>query len=326
MENRDKYFDYIEGELSTICTRIKVRGKLNLLNYHVHAENFFARLLNLIYGHELKDANLISRNIEGIDLIDDTNKIIAQVSATASKQKLESSLSKEIIGDHKNYSYKFIAIVIDASALKKDEVTIANPHNISFSNQTDIYDITTLLNRIKSGSIEKIKEVHDFLRLELDEKINLVKLDSGLAHIINILSAEPWSESNGVILPKSFDIENKITHNNLQAISDTIREFFIFSKKVNEKYKEFEKMGVNKGISVMRTIQREYQKTVVEEYSGIKLFFVVTQNLTNKVIMSDSLISLTEEEVTYCVEILVVDAFIKCKIFNNPAGYTYAST
>jgi hypothetical protein len=33
-----------------------------------------------------------------------------------------------------------------------------------------------------------------------------------------------------------------------------------------------------------------------------------------------------QEEMEMCVGILVVDAFIRCKIFKNPNNYNYATT
>jgi hypothetical protein len=42
---RQTYLNYIEEKLSTLATRIKNNGKLNLLNLHQHSENFHRDLL-----------------------------------------------------------------------------------------------------------------------------------------------------------------------------------------------------------------------------------------------------------------------------------------
>ena len=39
--NRSSYFNYIEEKLNFIVFRIKERGKLNILDLNIYAENFF---------------------------------------------------------------------------------------------------------------------------------------------------------------------------------------------------------------------------------------------------------------------------------------------
>ena len=43
--NRSKYFDYIEEKLTVLAIRIEKRGKLNILNLHVHSENFYLQFI-----------------------------------------------------------------------------------------------------------------------------------------------------------------------------------------------------------------------------------------------------------------------------------------
>ena len=44
MMNRSNYFNYIEQELNTLSYRIKIRGKINLLDLNIYSETFFADL------------------------------------------------------------------------------------------------------------------------------------------------------------------------------------------------------------------------------------------------------------------------------------------
>ena len=39
--NRSYYFDYVEEKLAALAVRIGVRGRVNVLNLNVHAENFY---------------------------------------------------------------------------------------------------------------------------------------------------------------------------------------------------------------------------------------------------------------------------------------------
>ena len=48
--------------------------------------------------------------------------------------------------------------------------------------------------------------------------------------------------------------------------------------------------------------------------------------ITEKVLNSKNYVEISAEELEFCVGIIVVDAFIRCKIFKNPEGYNYVTT
>jgi len=228
--NRQRYFDYIGGKLNILSRRIETNGKLNFLDIHSHSENFYLHFFNLLYGYELVNLNRKLQNVEAIDLIDDKNKILIQVSATSTKQKIESALSKDIIKNHTDYTFKFISISKDASSLKKNNYV--NPHSIKFIPQQDIYDIATILNDIRSKKIDEIKAIYEFIKEELGVEVDIVKLDSNLATIINILSKEQWNETDHTMTINSFEIERKITFNELKNKS-YIKEYCLYHPRVD---------------------------------------------------------------------------------------------
>lgn len=94
--NRTEYYNYIDEKLHTLAYRITTNGKLNMLHLHMHSENFYLHLFNLLYEYNLKNLNKTLQNVEAIDLIDDEKKIVIQVSSTNTKQKIESSLKEKI--------------------------------------------------------------------------------------------------------------------------------------------------------------------------------------------------------------------------------------
>lgn len=107
--NRSHCFNYIVSRLSTLVTEIELRGKLNYLDLHLHSENFYLHFFNELFGWQLQNLNAIKPNAEAIDLIDHKNKIVVQVSATATKGKVESALAKDL-SDYAGYAFKFISI------------------------------------------------------------------------------------------------------------------------------------------------------------------------------------------------------------------------
>jgi hypothetical protein len=98
--NRPNYFNVIEERLNILAQRIISRGRLNILDFHGHSEYFYQFFLNEVYKWEVANENDVKQNVEAIDLVDHTNKLVLQVSATSSKQKIESSLSKDSIKLH----------------------------------------------------------------------------------------------------------------------------------------------------------------------------------------------------------------------------------
>jgi len=75
--NRSHYFNYIEDKLNTLAYRVETRGRLNLLDTHLHSENFHLHFFNLLFGHQLENLNSRLQNVEAIDLID--NQIIFSI-------------------------------------------------------------------------------------------------------------------------------------------------------------------------------------------------------------------------------------------------------
>jgi len=321
--NRSIYFNYIEKKLNMFAARISSRGKFNILDFNIHSEYFYLNFFNILYSWNLKNLNDISRNVEAIDLIDDSERIIVQVSATSTKQKIESALKKDIIKKCSNYIFKFISISKDASDLRGKEYT--NPHNITFNPVNDIHDTNSILKHILSLEIAKQKKIYQFIKDELGDEVDIAKLDSNLATIIDILSKEDWDIQNPCDSINSFKIEQKITFNHLNSVKDIINDYKIHHSRVDKIYSEFDLMGNNKSSSVISTIRKEYAKAQKVLHDD-DLFFRVLDSVKNKTIQSPNFVQIPIEELELCVNILVVDAFIRCKIFKNPEDYKNATT
>ncbi len=321
--NRNLYYIYIENKLHVLSRTIESRGKLNLLDLHVHSENFYLHFFNLLFDYELENLNIKLQNVDAIDLIDHKHKLIFQVSSTSTKQKIESALSKNIIEAYSGYIFKFISISKEATELRTK--TYNNPYSISFNPLADIYDITSLLNIILAKTVPLQKEIFMFIKDELGNEVDIVKLDSNLAKVINLLATEEWDDANKIESVNTFEIERKITYNDLNLAKETIKEYSLFYEKVDSKYTEFDSLGSNKSNSVLATIKREYIN-VKNKSNGDDVFFTVIEKIKERILISSNYTEIAIDELELCVDILVVDAFIRCKIFSNPNNYDYATS
>lgn len=176
-------------------------------------------------------------------------------------------------------------------------------------------------------TIDKQKIVFDFIKKELGEESDIVKIDSNLATIINILANESLDEIDNKIELHEFNIDKKIEFNNLKTVKDTINDYKVFYGRLDEKYREFDKQGVNKSLSVFQKVKNIYVTLVSEQkYNEDQVFLKVIERVVEIIQCSRNYVEIPFEELEMYVSIVVVDAFIRCKIFRNPEGYSYVIT
>jgi hypothetical protein len=319
--NRSSYFDYIEEKLNLLAVRIQSKGKLNILDLHIHSENFYPYFLNRLYGWQLSNMNLFKQNVEGIDLIDETNQLIIQISATNTKQKVENSLNKIIFKQYSKYTFKFISIAYDSDNLRN--MTFENPYNILFNPKIDIIDKKSILNNVLALDIDNQKNIFHFVQKELGNEVDFTKLDSNMATIINILAKENLSD---IISTNNFhfSIDDKISYNQLVKTKPIIMDYVIHHIQLDEKYKQFDVLGLNKSRSVLQSIRRMYFEAKTEADNADKIFSLVIDKLIQKVRNSANFVQIPIEELDLCANIVAVDAFIRCKIFENPENYRFS--
>lgn len=83
-------------------------------------------------------------------------------------------------------------------------------------------------------------------------------------------------------------------------------------------YKEFDKQGANKSLSILNIIRSKYFN-LAKNLDSVHIYFTIIKELTDIIKNSKNYdTNIAQEELELCVAILVVDAFIRCKIFKKP--------
>ena len=218
-----------------------------------------------------------------------------------------------------------MSISKDAPTTLKNN-TFQNPHNMKFNPKKDIWDIALLLKNILNETVEKQRNVYDFIKRELGEVVDCDKIESNLAKIINILASETLDINATSPEINSFAIEDKISFNDLQDVKSIIDDYKIFYHRLDEIYTEFDKEGKNKSFSVLQEIRRQYIELSRLDNTPTYIFYEIINRVINVIIKSSNYIKMPIEELQICTDILVVDAFIRCKIFKNPEGYNHVIT
>lgn len=325
--NSEFYISFIEYHLHYLQRIIITRSTLNILNLHIRSEDFYRELFNMIYGYKLVNANMIEPNASSIDLVDNENKIIFQVTCTPTKEKIEQTLSKEILKEkYSDYSLYFMFIGKNAEHLIGKEYK--NPYNISFDSQNHIYDVESLLRRINFLSIDNLKNVYDLVKKYLlpTDIIPQQRVKSLLPMVIKALCTyndnENFVSFDGT---KAFEINQKIEFNHLKESEELIHKWAPYEGIMMKIYNEFDQSGHLKSKAILMKINRKYRQLRQEIQNEDELFFSIIKSFNDEMIFNQELVNdnISEEELEICIEIIVVDAFMRCKIFKNPGGETY---
>lgn len=318
---KEIFESYIEERFYVLQKRVIMNSKLNVLHLNIIAEDFYRELFNIIYGYQLINLNVKNKNAAAIDLIDEDHQIMIQVTSTVSKQKIESTLSKNSMKDkYKNYHLYFMFIGENAAKLRK--MNYENPYNICFKPQDDIYDVDSVLSRIKSLDINDIKEIYNLVKDYLQfPEIRSNKVNDLLPTVIKKMCI-------GIVdcgvkqrdSYKEFEISEKIKFNNLKKGEIIIKECIPYEYLISNVYDEYERAGKLKSMALLRTISRKYNELTEYGYSDDDVFKELIQSFAGELQDDKELneADITLDEIIFCIEIIIVDAFIRCKIFKRP--------
>ena len=306
----------ITSRLAYLSSEVRLSGSMNLLDSNVLLEDVFKEILNITYGLKLQNANLIKQNIKAIDLIDCSSKTIIQVSSDNSKTKVQSSLDKIELPKYDGYTFKFVCISKGVSHLKKHHFNV--PEGISFNAETDCYDDKRILKDVSAKDIDTIRKLASYLEESILPATADERRPSVITYVINRLADEPLAEIAVNPDTKSFDLEPKIDFNSLKKWRDIISEYTVFSLLVDKIYRAYDEQGVNKSFAVLSSLHDLYLN-LASELTGDALFDKLLESvydIVNKDYEYNE--SLTREELQMNIKIVLVDAFVKCKIFKKP--------
>ena len=213
-----------------------------------------------------------------------------------------------------------MSISKDASHLRKE--TFTNPHQLKFNPADDIYDVLSLLKIIMHMDLAKQRDVYNFLKDELgDERL---MEESNMAAVINIISKENFGSISPPVMTIDFNVDEKVAFNKLEAAAGVIEDYKIYHHVVDRIYADFDNHASNKSKSVLDTFRSIYHQLAVQ-FSGDDLFFRIVEEVIKRVRDGANYSLIPIEELQLCVNVLAVDAFIRCKIFKNPAGAIHAA-
>lgn len=145
--------------------------------------------------------------------------------------------------------------------------------------------------------------------------------NSTLSEIISLLSQRDiFSDSTPEEPTEIFDISEKISFNHIVKYKSIFEEIKIYHGKLNSLYEELEDLGSNRKHVILTWIKRAYldEKNKVVPFNADTILDNVINKLYEDIIQSSNN-DRSIEEVRHCLDIVILDAFIRCKILEKPS-------
>ena len=152
----------LEHQLGTLVSSVEIAIRNNLSSSNVVAETTLAGLLNLVYGWDLVNANAISQNFPGVDLIDKGRNIAVQVTSTRSVDKVRHTLT-EVAKLGVGFDRLIILIITNQSPtrdMKSCTVT-------GYSGGMEIWNIPEVFRVAKELDADKLEKITEYMAKEL---------------------------------------------------------------------------------------------------------------------------------------------------------------
>ena len=159
--------------------------------------------------------------------------------------------------------------------------------------------------------------------LLLSSKESLLKL---AINAISEADLEDNENSNNEV-PEIFNIEHKIEYNSVIRNKPLIDEYKVFYTKIASLYSELELQGSFKKENLLRNIRKIYLKVKGKYAGSAKNSITLVQDNADNIIEDveealmescESYKTLSDEDVSFGVSIIMVDAFMRCKILEEP--------
>ncbi len=161
----------------------------------------------------------------------------------------------------------------------------------------------------------------------LNKKMTHSTLLSQAVSVLANLDSPDDNDSNDENNNIPFNIDKKIDYNHIQEYKYLIEEYKIYAGKIDALYNELEKSGSFKKEKLLKKIRNLYLRTkgkyIVESKNELasiqensdKIIEEIENNLFEEIENTESS---TNDDALIAVPIIMVDAFMRCKILEKP--------
>ncbi len=312
--NRQDYKKAIINSLTWLSKEVEINNKLNFTDINVHSEYFYRDLLNLAFGYNLQNINILEPNAAAIDLGDESNQLAIQVTSTSDLSKTKHTVAKFIEkGLHKKYKRLVILNIVKKANHREP---LIGDENFSINTKEDIWDIHTLSTKLNDKNDHSLKQINDFLNANLYKKPYeaLPKNVTTILNLINLISDEnhPHVGKGYITEPfPEFKINERFSSHSEYLISEyteLYKDYGFVLKSVSE--------NADLGqVKIRRVAQyiRDYSDEVLTESNGDpdKALRIIINNF------SELLRSNQYEFDSGAIKFYLLQQLIDCNVFPN---------
>ena len=188
------------------------------------------------------------------------------------------------------------------------------------------HKITDNVNIYTVDVLRKMKQEHeDKIRKLLSEKDVLNKHNSALNHVINIVGKTIFETEQNTEPQSAPNPDEKITYNNVIRYKPIIQAYSAYQGKLNKIYEEIEKQGSFKKDNLLRNInllylkeKGKYQTIDIIRQNADNIIGNIENGMWNIINNSSNEVKLDYETISMSVLVVLVDAFMRCNILEEP--------
>ncbi len=217
--------DSLSTRFGIIREKLKYENKVNNLSLNVLLEDTFIKIVNIVYGFNLENTNILNMNYIAVDAIDEDKKIIFQITSTYSKEKIINTIKKlkktKLSKDRYTLYFFFLR---ERKNLQQKSVESIN----SLLNENIIFDI----NKNLIGDEDLFKHIYHNQNIQ-----QAVELISILDNVIGIIPSEKTSGFETIAI----SFHERDTDSVYHIVDSLIREginVFINSKRLYTRFSE----------------------------------------------------------------------------------------
>ena len=190
MERRQRAIQRINYALNLVATSVKSANQLNLTDINIVAEDFFLKLFNIVYGYDLKNANVYRQNESAIDLLYAKEKIAFQITSQNRTTKIASTVEKFIESEKYKSCTEFTIFTITTDKKCSDDgLDKLDSYNVK-SAYKNVNDLRKEI--ILPFDTDKLEQIAEYLEYETTpylkfKSFNQAKVDENLKslHIVD---------------------------------------------------------------------------------------------------------------------------------------------
>ena len=152
---------------------------------------------------------------------------------------------------------------------------------------------------------------------------NVPNQNSYVAQVVNFIAHSAPPSEERLRGPRKVNFDAKIRRNQLESLASRIRDDSTSYPDISSVLAELENEGLSPDLCVFNKINRVYHEERSESnnrQSPVKIFFNIVSKITDFVGNSPSCSEIPKDCLELSVEYLVVEAFLRCQIFEAPSA------